>query len=155
MTARAFASIFGGLYLALGLAGFVPALWDHPPAGPGLSIRVFYGSLFGVMVVNIILSMMHMVIGLWGTMGANNRYSALIFARAGCIVFVLLGIAGLIPNDNIRTLGGTVPLHGLYNSWVYLGTALIALFFSIRPGYNLTDIGVKEAMNPHVPNARS
>lgn len=155
MTARTFAALFGGLYLALGLAGFAPPLLDRPPSGPPISVRVFYGSLFGVMGVNIIQSMVHLVIGLWGTMSANNRYSALIFARAGCAVFLLLGIFGLIPNDHIRTLWGTMPLHALYNSWVYLGTALIALFFSVRPGYALTDIGVKEAMNPHVPNARS
>jgi hypothetical protein len=135
--------------------GFAPPLWDRPPSGPSITIRVFYASMFGVFVVNIILSMVHLVIGLWGTMGANNRYSALIFARGGCILFLLLGIIGLIPIDKVRTLGGTMPLHGLYNSWVYLGTALIALFFSVRPGYTLTDIGVKEAMNPHVPNARS
>jgi hypothetical protein len=155
MTARTFAALFGGLYLALACAGFAPILWDRPPSGPPISIRVFYASLFGVFVVNIILSMVHLVIGLWGTMSANNRYSALIFARAGCVVFLLLGIVGLIPNDHVRTLWGTMPLHGLYNSWFYLGTALIALFFSVRPGYTLTDIGVAEAMNPHVPNARS
>jgi hypothetical protein len=155
MTARTFAAVFGGLYLVLGIMGFIPAVWDRPPAGPPLSIKVFYGSLFGLFVVNIILSMIHLVIGLWGTMAANNRYSALIFARAGCIVFALLGIAGLVPMNSIRTLGGTVPLHGEYNTWVYLGTALIALFFSFRPGYTLTDIGVQEATNPHLPHARS
>lgn len=148
ITARTFAALCGGLYLALGVFGFVPALWERPPPGPWLSIRVFYASLFGVFIVNIILSMMHLVIGLWGTMAANNRYSSLIFARAGCIVFTLLAIAGFIPYNEIRTLWGTTPLYG-YNAWLHLGTALIALFFSFRPGYNLTAVGVQEEMNPH------
>jgi hypothetical protein len=155
MTARTFASLFGGIYLVLGIFGFVPPLWDRPPGGQALSVRVFHVSLFGVFVVNIILSMVHMVIGLWGVMAANNRYSALIFTRGSCIIFLVLGIAGLIPVNEIRTVGGTMPLHGLYNSWVYLGTALIALFFSIRPGYVLTQIGVAESINPHVPHAGS
>ena len=48
-----------------------------------------------------------------------------------------------------------MPLHGLYNSWVYLGTGLIAMFFWFRPGYVLTQIGVAESINPHVPHAGS
>ncbi len=151
MTARTFAAVFGGLYLALGVMGFVPALWDRPPSGPGLSIRVFYGSLFGVFVVNIMLSMIHLVIGLWGTMAANNRYSSVMFARAGSLVFGLLGIAGLIPMDDLRTLWGTTPLYG-YNAWLHISTAVLALFFAIRPGYALTQIGVQEEMNPHIPH---
>jgi hypothetical protein len=59
MTARSFAAVCGVLYLCLGLIGFVPALWERPPSAPPLSIRVFYASLFGVFVVNIVLSMMH------------------------------------------------------------------------------------------------
>jgi hypothetical protein len=151
MTARTFAALFGGLYLALGVMGFIPALWEHPTAGPALSIRVFYGSLFGLFVTNIILSMMHLVIGLWGTMSANNRYSSVVFARAGCIVFALLGIAGLVPMDHIRTLWGTTPLYG-YNAWLHIGTAIIALIFAIWPGYPLTQVGVQETMNPHIPH---
>lgn len=151
MTARTFAAVFGGLYLILGLAGFVPALWERPAGGPPLTIKVFYASLGGVLMVNIIMTMMHLVIGLWGTMAANNRYSALVFARGGCIVFLLLGIAGLIPIDEVRTLYGTVPLYG-NNVWLHLGTAAIALIFSIWPGYQLTQVGVKEEINPHVPH---
>ena len=153
MTARTFAAVFGALYLAIGLLGFVPGLWGRPPSGPSLSISVFHASLFGVIAVNIILSMIHMVIGLWGVMAANNRYSALIFARAGCAVLFLLGIAAIIPVDAIRTLGRTVPLSGGYNEWLYLISAAIALYFAIRPGYALTQIGVQESMNPHIPHA--
>ena len=153
MTARTFAAICGGLYLALGVMGFVPALWDRPPAASSLSVRVFHASLFGVFVVNIILSMVHLVIGLWGTMAANNKYSSLIFVRAGCIVFAILGIVGLIPVDDLRTLWGTMPIYGAYNSYLYLGSAVAALIFSIWPGYTLTAVGVSETMNPHRTSA--
>ena len=153
MTARTYAALFGALFLAIGLLGFVPALWGSPPKGPPLRINVFHASLFGVVAVNIILNMVHLVIGLWGTMAANNRYSALIFARAGCIVFAVLGIAALIPVDNIRTIWGTMPLSGGYNEWLYLISAAIGLIFAMRPGYALTQVGVQESINPHVPHA--
>jgi hypothetical protein len=41
---------------------------------------------FGVFVVDIILSMVHIVIGLWGVMAADNHYSVLISraAAASC-----------------------------------------------------------------------
>src|SRR5437870_3922005 len=110
MTARTFAAICGGIYLALGVLGFVPAVWERPAAGPGLKIGVFYASLFGVITTNIILSMIHLVIGLWGTMGANNRYSAIVFARAGAAVFLILGVLGAIPIPELKTVWGTVPL---------------------------------------------
>ena len=153
MTARTYAALIGALFLTIGLLGFIPALWGRAPGGPPLSISVFHASLFGVFAVNIILNMVHMVIGLWGTMAANNRYSALIFARAGCIVLALMGIAAIIPVDSIRSVWGTMPLSGGYNEWLYLICAAIGLFFAIRPGYALTQIGVQESMNPHVPHA--
>ena len=153
MTARTFAALCGALFLAIGCLGFVPALWGKAPGGPALRISVFHASLFGVFAVNIILNMIHLVLGLWGTMAANNRYSALIFARAGCVVLTVLGLAAIIPIDNIRSFWGTVPLSGGYNRWLYLITAAIALFFAIRPGYALTQIGVRESINPHIPHA--
>jgi hypothetical protein len=151
MTARTFAALCGALYVALGVAGFVPALWERPPADPTLSIRVFHASLFGVFVTNIILTMTHGVIGLWGAMAANNKYSALVFARAGTIIFLLMGIAGLIPIDVVKNVYGTAPLYG-NNVWLHLATAAVGLFFSLRPGYTLSDVGTQEQMNPHLPH---
>jgi hypothetical protein len=92
--------------------------------------------------------MVRLVIGLWGVMAANNRHSALMFARAGAVVFAVLGIAGLIPIIEVKTAYGTLPLYG-YNAWLHLATALIALFFAIKPGYRLTHIGMQEEINPH------
>ena len=151
MTARTFAALCGVLYIGLGIAGFVPALWERPASGPSLQIKVFYASLFGIFLVNIILSMAHLTIGLWAAMSANNKYSSLIFARGGTIVFLLMGIAGLIPISEVQTLWGTVPLHG-NNVWLHLATAAVGAFFSVRPGYEITSIGMKEEMNPHMPS---
>ena len=152
MTARTIAALCGALYLAFGIAGFAPPLWEKPPSGlPPLAIRVFYAQLFDLFTVNIILSMMHLTIGLWAAMSANNKYSSVVFTRAGTIIFLLMGVAGLIPVDNIRTLFGTTPLFG-YNAWLHLGTALVTLIFSVKPGYELTQIGLKEELNPHIPH---
>jgi hypothetical protein len=148
MTARTFAALCGGVYFALGVMGFVPALWERPPGASGLTVRVFHGTLFGVFVVNITLSMIHLVIGLWGVMSANNRYSALAFARAGAAIFAVAGIAGLVPVNEVKTGYGTVPLYG-YNAWLHLATAVVALYFAIKPGYHLTQIGVQQEINPH------
>jgi hypothetical protein len=151
MTARTFAALCGVLYIGLGIAGFVPALWERPTGAPGLSVKVFYASLFGIFFVNIILSMIHLTIGLWAAMSANNKYSSLIFARAGTLVFLAMAIAGLIPVPEIQTLYGTVPLHG-NNVWLHLGTAAVGVIFAFRPGYEITQIGLKEEINPHMPS---
>src|SRR5688572_16526683 len=151
MTARTFAALCGAIYIGLGVAGFVPAFWERSPGGPALSVKVFYGSLFGIFTVNIILSMMHLTIGLWAAMSANNKYSSLIFARGGTLVFLAMGIAGLIPIPEVQTLHGTVPLHG-NNVWLHLATAVVGLFFSFKPGYEISSVGLKEEMNPHLPS---
>lgn len=151
MTARTFAALCAVLYIGLGIAGFVPAFWERPGSGPALSVKVFSASLFGIFNTNIILAMMHLTIGLWGAMSANNKYSSLVFARAGTIVFLLMGVAGLIPFKEVQTLYGTVPLFG-NNVWLHLGTAAVGAFFAFRPGYEITSIGLKEEMNPHLPS---
>ncbi len=150
MTARTFAALCGVLYLGLGVAGFVPAFWERS-SGPPLSIKVFQASLFGIFAVNIIMSMMHLVLGLWAAMSANNRYSALMFTRAGSILLLLLGIVGLIPIADVKTLYGTVPLYG-NNVWLHLATAAVGAIVAYRPGYELTQDGLKEDINPHRPS---
>ena len=150
MTARGFAALCGGLYLLLGLAGFIPALWERPGSGPALTVRVFHAAVLGVFLTNIVLSMVHVVTGLWGVMAANSRYSALVFARGAAVVFLMLAIAGFVPLDVVRTAYGTAPLYG-NNAWLHAATAAAALIFAVRPGYHLTHVGLKEELNPHLP----
>ena len=150
MTARTFAALGGGFYLALGILGFVPAVWERPATADALTIKVFYASIFGIFTTNIILSMIHLVLGLWGIMSANNKYSSVLFARSAAVVFLVMGIAGAIPVTEIKTVYGTTPLGG-NNVVLHIVTAVIGLFFAFRPGYTLTQVGLKETLNPHAP----
>jgi hypothetical protein len=127
---QSFAAFAGALYLILGLAGFVPPLWDRPPAhAPALQVTTFHASLFGFFTVNVAVSAIHLALGLWGNIAAESRHASLIFARAGAVIFVTLGVAGLIPIQAVSTLYGTVPLSG-YNAWLYLATGLVAMVFA-------------------------
>ena len=150
MTARTFAALSGAFYIVLAILGFVPAVWERPQGSGALRINVFYADILGIFTTNIILSMIHLVMGFWGVMSANNRYSAIVFCRSGAFVFVVLGIAGAVPIQVVRTVYGTVPLSG-ENVVLHLVTAVIAVFFAIRPGYELTTIGVQKEINPHAP----
>ena len=151
MTARTWAALCGAAYIVLGILGFVPAVWERPQGVGSMTIRVFYADVLGIFTTNIILSMVHLVIGLWAVMAANNRYSAVVFARAGAMVFLVLGIAGAIPIDEVRTVYGTAPLGG-ENVILHIVTAVIGVFFGARPGYELTTIGVSQEINPHAPS---
>lgn len=151
MTARTYAAVFGGLYLVLGICGFIPALWERPAGGPRLSVSVFHASLLGILNVNLVLTMVHGVIGLWGVMAANSRYPSVVFARAGGVLLLAMGIAGLIPVGVVQTVYGLAPLHG-WNALLYLVSGAIGLFFALRPGYTLTAVGVQAEMNPHIPH---
>ena len=151
MTARTFAALCGTAYIALAVLGFVPAVWERPQGSGTLRIGVFYADVFGIFTTNIILSMIHLCMGGWGVMSANNRYSAVVFCRGAAFVFVVLGILGAIPIQVVRTVYGTVPLSG-ENVVLHIVTAVIAVFFAIRPGYELTQIGMQQEINPHAPS---
>lgn len=151
MTARTFAALCGSLYIALAVLGFVPAVWERPQGSGTLRIGVFYADVFGIFTTNIILSMIHLIMGFWGVMGANNRYSAIVFCRSAAAVFLILGIVGAIPIQVVRTVYGTVPLSG-ENVVLHIVTAVIAVFFAIRPGYEMTSIGMQREINPHAPS---
>ena len=84
--------------------------------------------------------------------GANRQENdALAFTRGATILFIVMGIVGLIPIAVVKNLYGTLPLYG-NNVWLHFASAAIGVFFSFRPGYNLTDVGTQAEMNPHMPN---
>ena len=150
VNARTFAALSGAAYVALGVLGLIPAVWERPHAAGPISVRVFYASLFGVFTVNLILTMVHSVLGIWGVMAANDRYSSVVYARAAAAIFAVMGIAGVVPIARVSTAYGTMPLGGM-NAWLYLGTAALAVIFALKPGYSVSATGMRRQINPHRP----
>ncbi|OGB23187.1 MAG: hypothetical protein A3I66_09330 [Burkholderiales bacterium RIFCSPLOWO2_02_FULL_57_36] len=127
MNARRFSLIFGVIYLAVGIAGFIPALLQPPaPNAPQLSVEAFHGRLLGLFPVNLLHTLVHLAIGIWGLIAARGIGAAVVYARSLAVIYGVLAVMGLIPG--INTMYGLVPLGG-HDVWLHAGTALIAAYF--------------------------
>lgn len=127
MNVRRFALIFGIIYAVVGLAGFVPQLLQAPPGNaPQLAVNSLQGYLLGLFPVNVLHTLVHLAIGIWGLVAAKSLGAAVIYARSLAVIYGVLAVMGLIPGLN--TVFGLIPLHG-HDIWLHAGTALIAAYF--------------------------
>lgn len=127
MNARNFAMAMGVIYTIVGVAGFLPPLLQAPEVtSPALNVETLYGRLLGLFPVNIMHTLVHLAIGLWGLYAAKSLGKSVTYAKALAIIYVVLGVMGLIPGLN--TMFGLVPLFG-HDVWLHLGTAAIAAYF--------------------------
>lgn len=127
MLTRYFAAVVGAIYLAIGIAGFIPGLTQPPPAGaPGLAIDAGYGYLFGLFPINIVHNLVHLAIGVWGLASFPKWGASRAFARGLTMVYALLAVMGLIPGLN--TMFGLAPLFS-HDIWLHAGTAAVAAYF--------------------------
>lgn len=125
MNTRTFALIFGIVFLAVGVAGFVPGLVQplhegHPPVTGNA------GQLLGLFPVNELHNAVHILFGLWGLAASRSLGGAVLYARGIAIAYGLLTIAGFIPQLN--TLFGLVPLYG-NDIWLHALLALVGAYF--------------------------
>jgi hypothetical protein len=127
MNVRRFALIFGIIYLVVGIAGFVPQLLRPPPPdAPQVAVGSLYGFLFGLFPVNVLHTIVHLLIGIWGVVAAKSLGAAVTYARSLAVIYGVLAILGLIPGAN--TIFGLIPIHG-HDVWLHAGSALIAAYF--------------------------
>src|SRR5690349_15288590 len=64
-TLRRFALVFGIVFLAAGVAGFVPGL-THSHDLPGVRVTAAAGLLMGLFPVNVLHNLVHVLFGVWG-----------------------------------------------------------------------------------------
>lgn len=110
----------GLFFLLIGLAGFVPSLVSTVP---NHSLVFSYGYLFRLFPTNYLHNAIHILVGVWGIAAYTSLGGAIIFNRIFAILYVGIGILGLIPHAN--TLFGIMPIYG-NNVWLNLLTAGIA-----------------------------
>lgn len=126
MNTRTFALIFGIVFLAVGVAGFVPQLVQAPEGGAMNMGGQDMGMLLGMFPVNLYHNIVHLLFGLWGIAASRSAGGSLTYARGVAIIYLVLAICGFIPS--LDTLGGMVPLYG-NDVWLHLGLAVVAAYF--------------------------
>lgn len=130
MRISTFALFVGLAYISAGVLGLVPAaLYPAPADAPPTRFNVLYGYLLGLFPVNVLHSIGHFAIGIWGVVASRRITSPKSFARALAVLYGLLAVLGLIPGVN--TLFGLLPIHG-HDVWLHAATALLAGYFGWR-----------------------
>jgi hypothetical protein len=125
MSTRTFAMIFGIVFLAVGVLGFVPGMVQplhegHPSViGGG-------GQLLGLFPVNVLHNGVHVLFGLWGLAASRSAGGSVLYARGVALIYAVLTVCGLIPNLN--TMFGLVPLYG-NDIWLHGLLALVGAYF--------------------------
>lgn len=130
MSTRTFALIFGIVFLLAGISGFVPGFL-HPvhADAPPLTVNSGYGLVFGLLPVNILHNLVHVLFGILGLIAFAGVFSPRTYAKIIAIFYGLLVVLGLIPATN--TLFGLVPIYG-NDIWLHAVLGAIAAYFGFR-----------------------
>ncbi len=127
MPTRYFAIVMAMVYTIIGLFGFVPGpLVAHPLSGPTLDFNILYGYLFGFFPVNILLTLIHLGVGIWGFFAFRSYDAAKLYAEVTGIGFIVLAVMGLI--RVLDTTFGIMPLFGA-DVVLHALTGLFGLYF--------------------------
>ena len=124
---RYFALGLGAIYILIGIAGFIPALYTSPAANaPHVDATANYGYLFSIFPVNALADILHILVGVIGVACFANFAAARYYARGVFLIFGLLAVAGFLPHAN--TLYGLVPIFGS-DTWLNFATAVAGALF--------------------------
>lgn len=125
MSTRTFAMIFGIVFLAVGIAGFIPQLVQPLHAGHP-QVMGNGGQLLGLFPINELHNIVHLLFGVWGLAASRSLGGSVAYARGVAIIYAVLTIAGFVPSLN--TLFGLVPLYG-NDLWLHAALALVGAYF--------------------------
>jgi Domain of unknown function (DUF4383) len=132
MTTQSFARLFGWLYVAVGILGFIPGIVQPTPVGaPVLAADTGYGYLMGLFPINMLHNLVHIGLGAWGIAAAGSWLSARMYAKSLAVFYGVLAVMGLIPLLN--TTFGLIPIFG-HDVWLHALTAAVAAYFGYGAG---------------------
>ena len=122
MNARTFATLFGVVFLLVGIIGFFPS----PPAPDALPLTFDHGhgTILGLFPINTLHNVVHLLFGVLGLAAARGAgMSAVGYARFLAVAYGLLTVMGLLPAT--QTTFGYIPIYG-YDVWLHGGIALVS-----------------------------
>lgn len=127
MSLRQFALVAGGVYVLIGVLGFMPAMSPplHADTAP-LAVDSDYSSLLGLFPVHVLHNFMHLALGIWGVITYAHLMSARLYARSVAIMYGALAFTGLFPE--ISPTSVLIPLSSVIVC-LYALTALAAIYF--------------------------
>lgn len=149
MIERYIALAIGIIYLALGLAGFVPALVSLPGTSQSFvpldesagAYSAGFGYIFGAIPTNFLHNLVRCAVGLLGITSYNNTTTARLFNRGFTIAYALLAIIGLLPLG--KTFFGLMPLFGA-NVLLNALAAIAAGYYSIVIPAKVSNVNVSQ-----------
>jgi len=131
-TTRRFALVFGIVFLAVGIAGFIPGITTQH-THPDVMVTAGMGAVLGLFAVNILHNLAHLLFGAYGLVASRSEGAARMYGRVVAIAYGLLAVMGLFTVMNLHTAFGFVPLYG-HDIWLHAVLAGIAAYFGfIRP----------------------
>ena len=131
---RIFALVYGVVFLATGIAGFIPAFVtpgaEVPPGSAGMQTphMADVGLLFGLFPVNAMHNVVHLLFGLWGLAASRSARAAWIYACAVAAIYLILALMGMA--SGLQTMFGLVPLYGA-DVFLHLALGAVALVFAV------------------------
>lgn len=125
MSLRTFSLVFGIVFLAIGVLGFVPGLL-HAHDNPAVRVDGGLGLLFGLFPVNWLHNLVHVLFGVWGLAAARSPGAGRMYAKSVAVIYAILTVMGLLPFLN--TTFGLVPVYG-HDIWLHAVLAAVAAYF--------------------------
>ena len=125
MDTRTFALIFGIVFLIAGVGSFFIVDKTVVPDAD-LTMTHGFGHAFGLLPINTVHNIIHIVFGLWGLAASRSLAGAVTYARGVATIYALLTVMGLI--DATNTTFGFVPIYG-NDVWFHALLALVAAYF--------------------------
>src|SRR5207253_4577317 len=105
-TVQVAALVFGAIYLAVGIIGFLPFL--------GGSVTMTNSKLLGLFNINLLHNLVHVVIGIAGLAAVTSLPHARWFCQVVGVVLLLLGVLGVFVANPLGLLyigGLDISLH--------------------------------------------
>lgn len=126
-TLQGTALVFGGLFLLLGILGFVPGVTSHydemTVAGHGSGAL-----LLGLFNVSVLLNLLHLAFGVAGVLMARTVARARAYLLGGGLIYLVLWCYGFIIERNHDDSANVIPINAADN-WLHLamGAGMLVL----------------------------